>query len=73
MPSRCPMPREKPPTRFFATDCRPVISMTSCTRAVGMPWVAAIALRWLNALRPVCTAFASSRAPTSRNGARCCA
>ena len=30
-----------------ATDSRPVMPMTSCTRASGMPWVAAMASRWL--------------------------
>ena len=65
------MPREKPPTRFFATDSSPVISITSRTRALPMPCVAAMASRWLWALRPVWTAFASSSAPTSRRGERC--
>ena len=41
------MPREKPPTRFVATEDSPVISMTSCTRETGNPCVAAIARRWL--------------------------
>ena len=35
--------------------------------------VAAIARRWFSAERPVCTARASSKAPTSRSGARCSA
>ena len=46
----------------------PVISMTSSTRLSGMPCVAAMARRWLRALRPVCTALASSSAPTSVSG-----
>ncbi|OEI67806.1 hypothetical protein Cus16_2557 [Curtobacterium sp. ER1/6] len=70
MPSRCPMPREKPPTRFLATDSSPVSSMTVCTRDFGMPCVAASESRWLKALRPEWTAFASSRAPTWRSGSR---
>jgi hypothetical protein len=45
IPSRCPMPSEKPPTRRCATLLRPVISMTSFTRRTGMPCVAAIARR----------------------------
>src|SRR3954452_5282381 len=35
-------------------------------------WVAAMERRCERALRPGCTALASSRAPTSRSGARCC-
>ena len=46
MPKRCPMPREKPPTRLPATGSSPVISMTSRTRALPMPCVVAIASRW---------------------------
>ena len=46
IPSRCPMPSEKPPARFWATSCRPTISMTSATRLRAMPWVAASASRW---------------------------
>src|SRR5665647_3180669 len=61
MPRRWPMPRENPPTRLPATDSRPVISITSCTRARRMPCVAPRASRWLNALRPVWIAFASSK------------
>ena len=67
------MPSEKPPTRLRATDSSPVSSMTSRTRCLPKPCVAAIARRWFSAVRPVCTAFASSSAPTSRSGARCCA
>src|SRR5690606_20268652 len=69
MPRRWPMPREKPPARFRATEPMPVMSMTSSTRDAWMPWVAAIARRWLRAERPVCTALASSRTPTSVRGA----
>jgi len=67
MPRRWPMPSEKP-IRFRAMGSSPVISMTSFTRVLPMPWVAPIASRWLYALRPVCTAFASSSEPTSRSG-----
>ena len=73
MPSRWPMPSEKPPTRLPATPWRPVISMTSSTRLRPMPCVAATARRWFVAERPECTAFASSSAPTSVSGERCCA
>ncbi|CAH0327513.1 hypothetical protein SRABI128_06180 [Microbacterium sp. Bi128] len=47
MPSRWPMPSEKPPTFFLATSASPVISITSWTRFFGMLWVAAMASRWL--------------------------
>ncbi|MCY1379134.1 hypothetical protein D9M69_668240 [compost metagenome] len=47
MPRRCPMPREKPLTFLLATSARPVISMTSLTRFLGMLCVAAMASRWL--------------------------
>lgn len=60
------MPRENPPTRLVAAPARPVISMTSRRREVLMSWVAAIVRRCDWALRPGCTALASSRAPTSR-------
>ena len=35
IPRRCPMPREKPPTRLRATLCSPTRSITSTTRQVG--------------------------------------
>ena len=70
MPRRWPMPRENPPTRLVATPARPVISMTSLTREALMLWVAAMERRCERALRPGCTALASSRAPTSRSGAQ---
>jgi hypothetical protein len=57
---------------LLATPARPVISMTSLTREALMLWVAAMERRCERALRPGCTALASSRAPTSRSGARCC-
>ena len=71
MPRRWPMPRENPPTRFAATVARPVISITWSTRDDVMLCVAAIVRRWERALRPVCTALASSSAPTSLSGERC--
>src|SRR6185312_2247913 len=58
--------------RFVATPASPVISMTSLTREALMSWVAAMERRCERALPPGCTALASSRAPTSRSGARCC-
>jgi hypothetical protein len=70
MPRRSPMPRENPPTRLVATAARPVILMISLTREALMLWVAAMVRRCERALRPACTALASSRAPTSRSGAR---
>src|SRR5579862_9257036 len=53
MPSRCPMPSEKLPTRFLATSCRPTRSMSSSTRFFPIPCVCASARRWLYAERPV--------------------
>ncbi len=53
MPSRWPMPSENPPARLPATSVRPTRSMTSCTRRLEMPVVAARASRWLRADRPV--------------------
>ena len=70
IPSRCPIPREKPLTLRRATDSSPVRPMTSSTRRRLIPWVAARARRWFTAVRPVCTAFASSSTPTSLRGAR---
>ncbi len=67
------MPRENPPTRLPATVARPVISITSFTREAGMWWVAAMVRRWERALRPGCTALASSNAPASLSGERCSA
>jgi hypothetical protein len=49
------------------------MSITSSTRVRGTPVVAAMASRWWYADRPVCTALASSSAPTCFNGAVCCA
>ncbi len=64
MPSRCPMPREKPFDRLRATSCRPTTPRTSSTRRAGMPDSWARLSRWLRADRPPCTALASSSAPT---------
>ena len=69
MPSRWPIPREKPPTRLAATSARPTRSITSSTRRRPMPFVCASASRWLRADRPVCTALASSMMPSSAIGA----
>ncbi len=73
MPSRWPIPSENVPDRLPATSVSPVIAITSSTRRREMPVVAASASRWSRALRPLCTAFASSSAPTSRSGAACAA
>ena len=54
-----------------ASTGRRVISMTSSTREGAMLWVAAIVRRCERALRPVCTALASSSVPTSLRGERC--
>ena len=69
MPSRWPIPSENPPTRLAATSARPTISISSPTRRRGTPFVCASASRWLRADRPVCTALASSRMPSSAIGA----
>ncbi|SCF75598.1 hypothetical protein GA0115255_105322 [Streptomyces sp. Ncost-T6T-2b] len=69
MPSRWPMPREKPFTLRWAASVSPAMSMTSSTRRRGMPWVWARAVRWLKADRPGWTDRASSRAPTWVRGA----
>ncbi|KRC95336.1 hypothetical protein ASE41_05980 [Streptomyces sp. Root264] len=66
MPSRWPMPREKPLERLRATSWRPTTPSTSSTRRAGMPDSWARLSRWLRACRPPCTALASSRAPTWR-------
>ena len=60
------MPSEKPFERRFATSWRPTTPSTSSTRRAGMPESWASESRWLRALRPPCTAFASSSAPTWR-------
>ena len=62
------MPSEKPLDRFPATLLRPVSSSTSPIRRFGRLLVSARQRRWLSALRPPCTARASSSAPTSRIG-----
>ena len=73
MPRRWPMPSENLPARLRATLSRPVRAITSSTRLLGMPWVAAMARRCARAERPVCTALASSSTPTSVSGVRLCA
>ncbi len=47
MPSRWPMPSEKPLERFLATSCRPTTPSTSSTRRAGMPDSWARHSRWL--------------------------
>ena len=64
------MPSEYVRVRFFATASRPTSASTSSTRVRAMPLVCAMNSRWLYALRPGCTAFASSSAPTLVSGAR---
>ena len=49
MPSRWPMPSEKPPAARRRRRSRPTRSSTSSTRDAGMPVVAASARRWLRA------------------------
>jgi hypothetical protein len=66
MPSRWLMPSEKPLDRLPVTSSSPTMPMTSSTRLRGMSLVCARHSRWLYALRPPCTALASSSAPTSR-------
>src|SRR5581483_4111256 len=73
IPSRWPIPSENFLTRLRATSVSPTRSMTSSTRRTPMPWVAARASRWLRAERPLWTARASRRAPTSARGAPCSA
>ena len=66
MPSRWLMPSENPLDRLPATSSSPTMPMTSSTRRRGMALVSARQSRCLYALRPPCTALASSSAPTSR-------
>ncbi|SCE18736.1 hypothetical protein GA0115243_108160 [Streptomyces sp. ScaeMP-e83] len=66
IPSRCPMPREKPLERRLATSWRPTTPSTSSTRRAGIPASWARESRWARAVRPPCTALASSSAPTWR-------
>ncbi len=47
MPSRCPMPIEKPLVFFLATAVSPTVSSTSATRRFGMPLLCARHSRWL--------------------------
>src|SRR5580704_7446165 len=68
MPTRWLIPSEKPPVRLRATSVSPTSPRTWSTRDRGRPWVWARKSRGLYALRPVCMARASSRAPTVRSG-----
>jgi hypothetical protein len=61
MPSRWLMPSEKPLDRLPAMSSSPTMPMTSSTRRRGMALVSASQSRCLYALRPPCTALASSR------------
>ncbi len=72
MPSRWPMPSEKPFERRFATSWRPTTPSTSSTRRAGMPDSCARLIRCARALRPPCLAFASSNAPTCRGAFGSC-
>ena len=69
MPSRWLIPSENPPARLPATVAQPdqVDHFLHPLRAAG-PGVCARNSRWLKAERPVCTARASSSAPTVRSG-----
>ena len=68
MPSRWPMPSEKPRTRSCATDSRPTRSMTSSTREPGRSLLCASARRCAYAVRPGWRARGSISAPTRRIG-----
>ena len=72
IPSRWLIPSEKPFERFLATADSPTVSSTWPTRRRGMPLLCARHSRWLAALRPPCTAFASSSAPMYVSGFRSC-
>jgi hypothetical protein len=50
----------------------PGLPSTSSTRRAGMSFAWARQSRWLRALRPPCTALASSSAPASRIGLASC-
>nr|AWS27356.1 FunJ5 [Streptosporangium sp. KD35] len=68
MPSRCRIPSEKPPMRLCATSCSPTCSSSVMILEEPMRWLRARQASWLNAVRPGCTAPASSSAPTSYSG-----
>jgi hypothetical protein len=68
MPRRWLMPSENRPARRRATASSPTSPSTSSTRRLWMPLLWARQSRWWYAVRPPCTARASSRAPTSRMG-----
>lgn len=63
IPSRWPIPSEKPFDFCLATAVSPTVSRTSLTRLTGMRLLCARHNRLLYALRPPCMAFASSSAP----------
>ena len=69
MPSRWPIPRLNPLTRFLATWVSPVMSRTLSTRPTGMPLETASCVRWARAEREPCRPLASRRAPTEHRGA----
>jgi hypothetical protein len=69
IPSRWPIPSEKPLTRLLATWASPASSSTSCTRRLGMPLLWARHNRWSRAVCPPCAALVSNSAPTSQSGA----
>ena len=62
------MPSEKPLTRRFATASSPVSRSTSVTRGRPIPLLRATEARCIQAVRPPCSAVASSSEPTSRSG-----
>ena len=62
------MPSEKPLTRRFATASSPVSRSTSVIRGRPIPLLRATETRCIQAVRPPCSAVASSSEPTSRSG-----
>ena len=66
--SRWRMPSENPPARSSATRSSPTSPSTSSTREAGMSLSAAVARRWLRAVRPGCVQRASRTDPTVRAG-----
>ena len=69
MPSRWLIPSENVLVRRSATVSKPTMPRTSSTRLTAILLLRASQTRWSYALRPPCTALASSKAPTSRRGA----
>src|SRR5262249_39222286 len=70
MPRRCFMPNENGPARRPATSPSPTSPRTSSTRRRPIRLLCASDSRWWKALRPGCSACASSNAPTSCIGKR---